>query len=192
MKKKAPPGPAEPGKKAFHRHVERAIAHNAKAKEDKRRHVQIHYQKLNGRTVKRKVTPYAMKGNIMVGFDHKRKETRSYRMERVKHMEKSAFWAGFEKQASAFAHAAELGGLGLLAHGSVKHLSGKPLTEDRTHKEEIAGLGILAAPSAHAAAVGTRDAFRAARKGAKGAVGAGAIAQGAWKGIKKWHQATGH
>ena len=103
-----------------------------------------------------------------------------------------SFWAGFEKSASAFAHAAELGGLGLLAHGSVKHLSGKPLTEDRTHKEEIAGLGILAAPSAHAAAVGTRDAFRAARKGAKGAVGAGAIAQGAWKGLKKWHQATGH
>jgi len=359
LKKKAPPGPAEPGKKSFHRHVERAIAHNAGAKEDKRRHVQIHYQKLNGRTVKRKVTPYAMKGNVMVGFDHKRKETRSYRMERVKHMEKSAntvmdtlrrvaktpagrgaivgsvtgglgnagmapeghrlkqglkgalvgagagaaagqlmhklssdFWAGFEKsagaisdamkrlgvnhphlrksmadqirkgrrellhehgmaghshrgkllgdqlqadiehggksisvehaasglpaamieraegkrrishpgaeagrfdkKASAFAHAAELGGLGLLAHGSAKHLSGKPLSEDRSHKEELAGLGILATPSLHAAAVGTRDAFRAAHQGSKGVIGAEARARGAWKAFKKWHQATGH
>jgi len=192
LKKKAPPGPAEPGKKAFHRHVERAIAHNAKAKEDKRRHVQIHYQKLNGRTVKRKVTPYAMKGNIMVGFDHKRKETRSYRMERVKHMEKSAFWAGFEKQASTLLHASELAGLGILGRDVKKHWNDADPEKRRMAHTEGFGLGTLAIPAVVATAKGAHGVVRAARKGAKGAVGAGAIAQGAWKGLKKWHQATGH
>ena len=259
MKKKAPPGPAEPGKKSFHRHVERAIAHNAGAKEDKRRHVQIHYQKLNGRTVKRKVTPYAMKGNVMVGFDHKRKETRSYRMERVKHMEKSAntvmdtlrrvaktpagrgaivgsvtgglgnagmapeghrlkqglkgalvgagagaaagqlmhklssdFWAGFEKSASALLHASEFAGLGILGRDVKKHWNDADPEKRRMAHTEGFGLGTLAIPAVVATAKGAHGAVRAAHEGSKGVIGAGAMARGAWKGLKKWHQATGH
>lgn len=98
-KKKAPEGPAKPGKKAFHRHLDKAIAHNAKAELEARKKVRLTYKKLNGRTVKRHVTPYAMKNNVLVGFDHKRKATRSFRMERVVAMEKTAFWNGFEKRA---------------------------------------------------------------------------------------------
>jgi len=63
----------------------------------------------------------------------------------MKHMEKSAFWAGFEKQANI---AAELGGLGILAVPSIQHLRGKPLSADTEHKLEVAGLGTLAAPYA--------------------------------------------
>jgi len=307
LKKKAPPGPAEPGKKSFHRHVERAIAHNAGAKEDKRRHVQIHYQKLNGRTVKRKVTPYAMRGNVMVGFDHKRKETRSYRMERVKHMEKSAnaamdtlrrvartpagrgaivgsvtgglgnagmapegrrlkqglkgalvgagagaaagrlmhklseeltfekgpngeemsdvqkqmarhlaskyessaafqkmraappppevkiaFWLGFEKAADALLHASEFAGLGILGRDVKKHWNDADPEKRRMAHTEGFGLGTLAIPAVVATAKGAHGAVRAAHEGSKGVIGAGAMARGAWKGLKKWHQATGH
>lgn len=90
MKKKAPVGPALPGKKSFHKHLAKAIDHNSKSELEQRKHVKVTYKKLNGRTVKRKVTPYAMKGNVLVGFDHKRKATRSFRMERVVHMEKTA------------------------------------------------------------------------------------------------------
>lgn len=248
---------SKPGKKLFHKHVERAIAHNEKNEAKKSLH--IHYKKLNGRTVKRKIDPLSMKGHTLVAYDHKRKALRSFRMERVKHMEKSAFWVGFEKQAeedslersppasswtggimgaaaghaatkyvtprvhvknnpkattafqiarslaalgggavgatrgsqamgalrniakkqddkyyaalkekknqkkeaSAFGHAAELGGLGVLAAPSVQRLRGKPMDEKAEHKTELAGLGILAAPSAAAAAKG---AWNAAKK----------------------------
>lgn len=143
--------PSSPGKKRHHKHVEKAMKDGGV--------LLMHYKKLNGRTVKRKIEPRSWRGNTLVAYDHKRKEVRSFRMERVQHMEKAAFWEGFEKQASAFAHAAELGGLGVLAAPSVQKLRGKPMGEKAEHKTELAGLGILAAPSLHAAGKGLLSRF---------------------------------
>jgi len=77
-------------------------------------------------------------------------------------LEKKAFWEGFEKQGSAFGHAAELGGLGILAAPSVQKLRGKAMGEKAEHKTELAGLGVLAAPSALAAGKGLLGKFRKA------------------------------
>jgi hypothetical protein len=296
---------SSPGKKRFHKRVDAALA--------KGHSLLIHYKKLNGRTVKRKIEPRSWRGHTLVAYDHKRKAVRSFRMERVKHMEKAAgmnyyrlpkghphyhlttqsgpnagaiasvhpvkqweqhkvdessmtrtggpslnkeaadepkhdpatfshwasglgkrfatidnslekeliekkaFWVGFSKQASdkhktrskyitagsalggagagaltgaeegfspkhtallaagggvlgglagylgakrsekhasAFAHAAELGGLGVLAAPAIQHLRGKEMSEGAKAKTEVAGLGILAAPSLHAAGKG--------------------------------------
>lgn len=57
-----------------------------------------------------------------------------------------SFWNGFEKRASGWGTAAELGGLGTLAIPSIQHLRGKPMSENTKSKLEIAGLGTLAAP----------------------------------------------
>lgn len=53
-----------------------------------------------------------------------------------------------KKVASGWAHAAELGGLGILAAPSVQHLRGKEMSEKNKSRAEIAGLGVLAAPTA--------------------------------------------
>jgi len=44
--------------------------------------------------------------------------------------------------------ATELAGLGMLAAPSIQHLRGKPMKESTSHKLELAGLGTLAAPYA--------------------------------------------
>jgi len=58
----------------------------------------------------------------------------------------SSFWSGFEKRASGWSTAAELGGLGVLAVPSIQKLRGHPMDEDTAAKMEILGLGTLAAP----------------------------------------------
>ena len=63
-------------------------------------------------------------------------------------MEKTAFWEGFEKRANTLGHIGELAGLGLLAAPSVQALRGKDMKESTKHKLELGGLGILAAPYA--------------------------------------------
>lgn len=131
-------------KKNHLRLINSAAAHNKN--NDQKKSVQITYRKKStGRVVKRKVSPYEIRGHLLIGYDHKRKALRSYHTDRITHM-KTAFWEGFEKQAS---HAAELAGLGLLAIPSVQHLRGKPMTEKNEHKMELAGLGVLAAPSVY-------------------------------------------
>jgi len=67
-----------------------------------------------------------------------------------------SFWNGFEKRAESDTYdkantAAELVGLGTLAVPSIKHLRGIHVPEGAAHKYELAGLGILAAPSAYKA-----------------------------------------
>ena len=52
--------------------------------------LKIIYKKLNGRTVKRKVDPHSTRNGLLFGYDHKRKATRSYRLERMIGMEKAA------------------------------------------------------------------------------------------------------
>lgn len=64
----------------------------------------------------------------------------------------SAFFTGFEKKASVsdhLYHGAELAGLGVLAAPSIASLRGKPWKEKNKDIAEVAGLGILAAPSAY-------------------------------------------
>lgn len=58
-----------------------------------------------------------------------------------------SFIKGFEKQASNFAHAAELVGLGTLAAPGISHMAGKDWSENNKVRADVAGLGILAAPS---------------------------------------------
>lgn len=152
--------PSEPGKKRFHRHIEKAMA--------KGHILLMHYKKLNGRTVKRRIEPRSWRGNTLVAYDHKRKAVRSFRMERVKHMEKAAFWSGFEKRAAS---AAELAGLGILAGPSVAHFAGHETSPTAQHAAEIGGLGILAAPYARnmaKAAPAAKAAFRSG--GVRGAL----------------------
>lgn len=67
------------------------------------------------------------------------------------------FWEGFEKKASAWGHAAEIGGLGILALPSIRSLKGKPMKEKHKDLAEVAGLGILAMPY-------LADALKASRK----------------------------
>jgi len=135
----------------------KTVEHN-KANEANRKSVSLLYHKIStNRHVKRRVDPLGIKGHLLIGYDHKRKALRSFDMGRLKEMEKSAFWSGFErrseevKEASPLYHAAELGGLGILAAPSAAHLSGHKMKEDTQHKLELGGLGVLAAPSAYAA-----------------------------------------
>ena len=58
----------------------------------------------------------------------------------------NSFWDGFEKRASGWSTAAELGGLGVLAVPSIQKLRGHPMDEDTAAKMEVLGLGTLAAP----------------------------------------------
>lgn len=125
--------------------INRLVKHNKK--DGEKRHAHITYKKLNGRTVKRKVTPLEVRGGLMIAHDHKRDALRSFKLERIKAMEKSAFWIGFTKQAEAFSHLAEIAGLGILAAPSIQKLRGKPMKEHTASKFELAGLATLAAPA---------------------------------------------
>jgi hypothetical protein len=66
------------------------------------------------------------------------------------------FWNGFEKRANAWSHAAELGGLGILAAPSVQELRHKPMSEKKKAIYETVGLGTLAAPYLVDAAKGAK------------------------------------
>lgn len=134
------------------KHIHKLVAHN-KANPDQRS-VHIRYHKLSTkRHVRRKVSPLEVKGEHLVAFDHKRKALRTFRMDRIKSMEKSAFWNGFEKRANV---AAELAGLGILAVPSVASLAGHPVSEKTKDVSEVAGLGTLAAPYVKPAYQGIR------------------------------------
>jgi hypothetical protein len=66
------------------------------------------------------------------------------------------FWSGFEKRASGWGTAAELGGLGTLAIPSIQELRGKPMDEKTKARLEVLGLGTLAAPYAGQVAKGAK------------------------------------
>ena len=104
--------------KTFLKAFNKAVEHNSK--NDKKKSFQITYKKMNGRTVKRKIDPQNIRGNMVIAFDHKRGAIRSFKLDRLKAMEqvlikpkkvgpvmekspitltKTAFWNGFEKSA---------------------------------------------------------------------------------------------
>lgn len=62
--------------------------------------VHIKYRKANGEVVTRKVKPLTAKGLNLLAHDHTRGAIRSFRIDRIESMEKSAFWRGFEKAAA--------------------------------------------------------------------------------------------
>lgn len=135
-------------KEAFIKRMTKVVEHNQDNPE-KQKNVRLTYKKLNGRTVKRKILPLSIKGNVVVAHDHKRDAIRSFKIERIKQMEKAAsFWGGFKKRAS-FGHAAEIAGLATLAAPTIAHMAGKPMKEKHKNVAELAGLGILAAPAVH-------------------------------------------
>lgn len=122
--------------------VDAAVVHN----QDNpiRQSFQMSYHKKSTkRIVKRKIDPLRIKGNLLLAFDHKRKALRSFHLDGVKSMEKTAFWDGFLKQAYG---PAELAGLATLAAPSVAHLTGRKMSDKATHAAEVTGLGILAMP----------------------------------------------
>jgi len=125
--------------------LQKAMKHNKN--NDQKKSVHITYKKKStGRVVKRMVSPYEIRGHLLIGYDHKRKALRSYHTERITHMKTAAFWQGFEKKAN---RAAELAGLGILAAPSFQRLRGKPMSEDNEAKAEVLGLGVLAAPTTY-------------------------------------------
>lgn len=72
---------------------ERGLARIIKFNKDPKkgtRAIKITYKKANGRTVKRKIDPLKLDNGLLGAYDHKRKAWRSFRMDRMKHMEKAA------------------------------------------------------------------------------------------------------
>ena len=80
------------------RWLNRKIRSNAWGKE---RTATIKYTKANGESVVRKVKPLGAKGKVLIAHDYHRDAVRSFRLDRIHHMEKAAFFVGFEKRASA-------------------------------------------------------------------------------------------
>jgi hypothetical protein len=85
--------------KKFINAFNKAVTHNQN--NDKKRSFNITYKKGNGRTVKRKIDPTNIRNGMVIAFDHKRKAIRSFKIERMKAMEKAAFWEGFTKKGNA-------------------------------------------------------------------------------------------
>lgn len=128
--------------------LRKAVDHNRSKSKSAlpRKSFMLVYKKLNGRTVKRKVDPARLRNGLLTAYDHKRKEVRSFRIDRLIGMKKAAFWGGFDKQAS---HLAELAGLGALAYPAVQEVRGKKVSDKTRHIAELGGLATLAAPSAY-------------------------------------------
>ncbi|NDC22660.1 MAG: WYL domain-containing protein [Proteobacteria bacterium] len=152
--------------------LKKAIRHNKKKNVAKQSFL-ITYKKMNGRTIKRKVSPNDLKYGLLYGYDHKRKDLRSYRMDRMVSMKKVAFLSGFQKRAI------DMDTLRKANRGLKRHIirGTQTLTKDMrlgpvarkaqmgeklkfwkgfkkqsslTHGLELAGLGTLAVPSVHA------------------------------------------
>jgi hypothetical protein len=148
-------------------HLNELIAHNKASPEQ--RSVRIRYHKLSTkRHVNRAVSPLALNGKLLVAFDHKRKAVRTFRTDRIKSMEKTAFWKGFEKRATVGMHAlADVGALGTLMAPSIAGLSGHHMSEKSKDVAEVAGLGGLIALQAKPAMQGVRDIGKYVKPGLK-------------------------
>jgi predicted DNA-binding transcriptional regulator YafY len=78
------------------RWLNKAIRSNRWGKDN---NVTITYRKEDGSTSERKVKPIAAKKHLLLAHDHSRNAIRSFHLDRIQKMEKSAFQAGFEKKA---------------------------------------------------------------------------------------------
>lgn len=60
----------------------------------------------------------------------------------------SSFSNELEKISSKWEHAAEIGGLGILAAPTIADMAGHPMSKKWKDRSELAGLGVLAGPAA--------------------------------------------
>lgn len=67
----------------------------------------------------------------------------------------------------AYHSVADIGGLAALAAPTIQKMRGKPMSEKGTHAAELGGLGVLAGSSAHKIYSGMKDAAKGAVKGGK-------------------------
>jgi hypothetical protein len=117
--------------KKFLNAFNKAVTHNQT--NDKKKSFSITYKKLNGRTVKRRIDPVSMRNNVVVAFDHKRKALRSFKIERLKGMEKAAL-------DRSHAAAAMLAGIGAGLAGYTKgrrHGRDRALDESAYNQRQI-------------------------------------------------------
>lgn len=83
---------------------------------------------------------------VSSAYDAIKKSPWHEKLAHLKENDMNNFWSGFEKRASGWSTAAELGGLGVLAVPSIQKLRGHPMDEDTAAKLEVLGLGTLASP----------------------------------------------
>jgi hypothetical protein len=110
-------------------------------------HLTYHKQSTN-RVVKRKVDPLGVKGSLLLAYDHKRKNIRSFKLERVKGMKKVASPSYIDGSREDMIKVLEH--LQMQKRGSVNTSNFWAGFEKRaemnphlTHGLELAGLGIL-------------------------------------------------
>lgn len=139
--------------------INKAIRHNSKGREF---HVMLTYRKEDGTESTRKVTPYTTRKDVFIGKDHSREgQLRSFKLERILKMEKTAFEVGFEKQAISF-------------FGKPKAPAEAPMTTSVVpHPGNYAGGGT----KAMAESSGPYDAIKAQRNARRAAEAAGAGAK---------------
>lgn len=83
----------------FTKHANAQVDRAIKAQKN----LKITYRKANGRTVKRVITPLKHENGLIKAYDHKRKNYRTFKTERLKEvMAAPGFWEGFEKRASRY------------------------------------------------------------------------------------------
>lgn len=84
---------------SWQKSFEKTLAHNQKNPEARKSLTMTYHKQSTKRVVKRSVSPYEVKNGLLYAYDHKRKALRTFKVDRIKHMEKQAFWQGFEKRA---------------------------------------------------------------------------------------------
>jgi predicted DNA-binding transcriptional regulator YafY len=69
------------------KHLARLAAHNETAPQRRSAHITYHKQS-SGRVVKRRIDPLKVRGGLVIAYDHKRQAIRSFRLDRIRHVEK--------------------------------------------------------------------------------------------------------
>lgn len=87
-----------------------------------------------------------------------------------------------ELEKIAWHSGAEIAGLGILAAPTIQKMRGKPMSENATHAAEIGGLGTLAVPAAHSI-------YKAVKKGGLAAIKHASATKEA---SDLWNPSTGH
>jgi len=98
-----------------------------------------------------------------------------------------------ELEKLAYHSAVDIAGLGILAAPTIQKMRGKEMSEKGTHAAELGGLGVLAGSSAHKIYSGMRDAAKGAVKGGKLRAALGAIKHASVKkgAADIWNPTTG-
>lgn len=98
-----------------------------------------------------------------------------------------------ELEKLAYHSVVDIAGLGILAAPTVQKMRGKEMSEKGTHAAELGGLGVLAGSSAHKIYSGMRDAAKGAAKGGKFRAALSAVKHASVKkaALDMWNPSTG-